>query len=141
MGGINRHLVFHIGLEVDRLGLPLPLNRHPDGGEGRVIHPDSHLLNRGHEIVFPVVIMPQHGGKQLYERFPPDGGIQIEPGAVLGDPHVDIAAKGRIPQVNRGRPLAGPGLGEPLQGVCCVLAAAVHIRVINVVPDCLFRLF
>src|SRR6185437_7018158 len=53
------------------------------------------------EIVFPLLL--EHGGEQPDQRHPPDRRLLVEPGAVGGDPHVDIATKRRIPALDRRR--------------------------------------
>src|SRR5262249_28330550 len=49
------------------------------------------------EVLVPFPL--QHRCKQFYECRPADRSLEIEPGPVGRDPHVEIAAERRIPQV------------------------------------------
>ena len=52
----------------------------------------------------------EHRGEQLDQRGPADRRLQIEPGAVGGDAHVEIAAERRVPQMHRRRALLARAL-------------------------------
>jgi hypothetical protein len=87
------------------------LDRHLDGEERRVLDRDADALDRRHEHE-SLRILAQHRGEELYERRPADRRAVVEPGAVGGDAHVDLAAIGRLPALDRGRPLSAAGGSE-----------------------------
>ena len=100
------HPVVDIGAEVEHPARRLIL-RHCklDGQERRVVDLDAALLHRRDQKVF-VALALEHRGEQLHQRRPADRRLQVEPGAVGGDAHVEIAAKRRVPPLDRRRPLA-----------------------------------
>ena len=75
-------------------GRPLDLEFHRN--KWNVIDRDATLLDRRDEIIF-VPFPLEHGSKQLHQRRPADRGLEIEPGAVGGDAHIEVAAERRIP--------------------------------------------
>ncbi len=74
---------------------------HLDGDEGRVDDADADFFHRSYEIGLPVVVLAQNSRKQPHQRRPADRRAHVEPGAVGADFHVDIAAEGRIPPLDR----------------------------------------
>ena len=77
-----------------------------DRQERRVVDHDAAFLDRrDQEVLVPFPL--EHRGEQLDQRRPADRRLQVEPGAVGGDAHVEIAAEWRIPQMDRRRALAG----------------------------------
>src|SRR5262249_430175 len=50
-----------------------------------------------------VALALEHRGEQLDQRRPADRRLEVEPGPVGGNPHVEITTEGRIPQVYRRR--------------------------------------
>src|SRR6266852_194798 len=98
--------IVDIGAKAQRSTLPAALDRELDREKRRVLDDEAAFLDRRHQKI--LVVLPfEDGGEQLHQRRPPDRGPEIEPGAVGGDAHVEIAAERRIPQVDRRRPLAG----------------------------------
>jgi hypothetical protein len=98
--------VVDIGAEVKLPAMPARLDLELDRQERRVVDHDPAFLDRRDQevlVAFPL----EHRGEQLDQRQPSDRRLQVEPGAVGGDAHVEIAAEGRIPQVHRRRALAG----------------------------------
>ena len=71
--------------------------------------------------------MPENRGKKLEQGFPANGRIHVKPRAIGGNPHIEVAAKGRIPQVNRGQ---APGLVRCFLKPCNGLLASLAIVVI-----------
>src|SRR5262249_55404115 len=60
---------------------------------------------------------------------PPDRRLEVVPGAVGGDAHVEVTAERRIPKMHRWRPLARCGCGcasERLKTSCFVLPFLRH---------------
>jgi len=55
-----------IGGKDQRLVLALADRIDPRGDEGRDLHLDADLLDRGHKVVNAIVIFPQDRGKQSY---------------------------------------------------------------------------
>jgi len=104
------HPVVHIGAKRERARSPLAFLLHLDRGERRIVDRDADLLDRRDEKVSPGFAL-EHRGEQLDQRGTPDRRLEIEPGAVGGDAHVEVAAERRVPQVNRGRALDGRMLG------------------------------
>jgi hypothetical protein len=102
-----RNPVIHICPEAENTAAALPFGLHLHGGERRVVHRDADLLHRGlEEVLLPLA--PQHRGEQLHQRGPPDRRLEIEPGPIRRDAHVEIAAEWRIPQMHgRRAALAG----------------------------------
>jgi hypothetical protein len=93
-----------------------PVNPQFDADERRVFDDDPDLLHRrNQEVIFALPL--EHGGEQADQCRPSDRSFQIVPGAVAGDPHVDIAAKWWIPEVNRRRALARGLAGRRNDGV------------------------
>src|SRR5262245_1801935 len=109
------HPVVHIGAEVEHLAGVRLLDSHLDGQERRVVDADAALFHRCDEVVL-VAFALEDGGEKLDQGRPPDRGAEVEPGAVGGDPHVEIATERRIPQVYRRRTLAGRLLGGARYG-------------------------
>ena len=75
-----------------------PINSH--GDEGGVLDLDLHLFG-GRDQMIAVWIEPQHGGKKPYQGFTTDGCALVKPQTITLNDNVDLAAMGRIPQVNR----------------------------------------
>src|SRR5207253_1542859 len=73
--------------------------------ERRVIDLYAAFLNRGNEKVF-IALALQNGREQFHQRGTPNRRLEIEPGPVGGNAHVEIAAERWIPQVNRRRSFA-----------------------------------
>src|SRR6266545_98713 len=71
-----------------------------DGKEWRVFDGDPAFLDRGDEEIL-VAFALEDRGEELHQRRPSDRSLEIEPGAVRRDAHVEIAAKRRIPPVHR----------------------------------------
>src|SRR5262245_21867048 len=70
--------------------------------ERRVDDRDAAFLNRCDQEVLAALAL-KHGCEHFYESAPADWRLQIEPRPIGRDPHVEIAAKWRIPQMHRGR--------------------------------------
>src|SRR5260221_32124 len=98
-----------------------------DGHEWCIIHRDAALLHRSDEEVFFALPL-ENGSKQFDQRGPADRSALVEPRTVGRDPHVDVAAKGRIPQVDRRRPLAGRGFHSARNAFEPVLATLPFLR-------------
>ena len=79
---------------------PFKFNRE----EWRIFDDDADFLDRGNQKIL-IALALEHRGEQTHQGGTPDRCLLIEPGAVGGDPHVDIAAKRRIPQVDGGQSL------------------------------------
>lgn len=93
-------LIAEIGHEVQRLSLAFACNSEVDGHERRVVDGDSHFLDRSYQHI-AIPVLPENRRKQPHELRSPDWRAKIEPRAVPCDPHVEIAAIGRIPEVDR----------------------------------------
>src|SRR5262245_14396826 len=94
--------VVDVGAEVEDVARRPIRNLEFDREERRVVHRDAALLDRRDQKI-PVAFTLEYGSKQLDQRGPADWRLHVEPGAVGRDPHVEIAAKRRIPQVYRRR--------------------------------------
>jgi len=106
--GAGACLITHIGHEGQALVLALPLGPEIDGDKGRIIDGDADLLDRGDQkILAPLAL--EDGREQPYQCRAAYGRALIEPCAVARDPHVQITAKGRVPQMHRRQPLARAG--------------------------------
>jgi hypothetical protein len=113
MVGVGRDDVVDIGAEDQPPAVLFGLGRHLDGDERRIVDPDPDPFDRGHQHV-TLGVLTQDRGEQLDQRRPADRRSAIEPRPVSGDAHVDFAAIGRIPKVNRRRAAAvRRGGGEP----------------------------
>ena len=134
--------VVDIGAEIENRPARILLDLQLDGEERRVFDDDADLLHRGDQEIL-VALALEHRGEQLDQSRPPNRRLLIEPGAVGGDPHVDIAAKRRIPQMDRRRPFAfargaalsqsppaRPALPSPLfsYGIRAACRACSHLR-------------
>src|SRR4029078_7225676 len=98
MAGPSSHPVGNIGTEFEDLPAMATRGFHLHREERRVFDDDSDFLYRCHKKVF-VAFPLEHGCKQFDQSQPADWRLLIEPGAIGGDPHVDIAAKGWIPKL------------------------------------------
>ena len=108
-----RDPIVDIGAEVEHPAGRLFLDIKLDREERRILDLDAALLNgRDQEILFALAL--EHRGEQLDQRRPADRRLEIEPGAVGGDAHVEIAAKRRIPALDRRRPLGGGAPSAPV---------------------------
>src|SRR3954469_20081983 len=106
MTGATRDPVVDIGAKPERRTAVAMLDFQLHGEEWRVLDDQPAFLDRRHQKVL-VPFALQHRSKQLYQRWPADRGLQIEPGAVRCDAHVEVPAKRRVPKVHRRRALAG----------------------------------
>ena len=125
--------VVDIGAEVAARGRSAPsstsISTARNGASSTVM---PHFSDRRDQEIL-VALALEHGGEQLDQRRPADRRLEVVPGAVGGDPHVEIAAKRRVPQVHRRRALFRLRLrawlaipssaGLPL--VCCLSFAIV----------------
>src|ERR1700733_3750445 len=112
--------VIHIGAEVQHPAGTTILDLELDCEEWRIIDRNPALLHRrDQEIV--VAFALEYGGKQLHQRRPADRRLEIEPGAVGSDAHIEIAAERRVPALDRrGAPWGVPrpsAPGRPAGGV------------------------
>ncbi len=97
MIGAGDHLVVEIGAKAQALVPARALDRKRDRNERGVLDLDAPFLDRSDQPVGSVVVAAQDRGEQLDQRFAADGRAVIEPSAVARDPHVEIAAKRRLP--------------------------------------------
>src|ERR1035437_4982390 len=97
--------------------MSIVLNLKLDGEEWDFYDDYPDLFDRGDQEIF-VALALEHRGEQLDHGGASDRGLLVEPGTVGGDPHVDIAAKRRIPQLHRRRrpaAVAGQRCRDPFQ--------------------------
>ena len=90
------HLVAHIGFKGQIAALLVHIHRH----KRRIIHRDADLFDRRDQHIF-IAVAAQDGRKQLHQRRPPDGRTHVKPRPVPRDPHIDLAAMRRVPQMHR----------------------------------------
>ncbi len=96
-------LVTEIGHKGQRLSLAFACNGEINGHEWRVIDGDPHFLD-GCDQHIAIPVLPENCRKQPHELRSSDWRAKIEPRAVPCNPHVEIAAIGRIPEVDRRQP-------------------------------------
>ena len=60
MVAFDGHLVVDIGLKADDLVAAFPFDMHADRDEWRIVDRDAAFLDRGDEIIFAVLVMPQN---------------------------------------------------------------------------------
>ena len=101
------YLIVEIGAEAEPLPLAASLDGHAHGEKGAVLDVNQNLLGRRHEIIAAVLFLPQHRGKELDQRLPPDGAIPIIPGPVAPNLKADVPTVLRDPAPCR----QGFGLG------------------------------
>ena len=106
--GVDTDEIVDVGPEGDLPPGPLPVHRHLDREEGRVLDRDADALDRRDEHE-ALRIAAQDRGEQLYEGGPADRRAVIEPGSVGGDAHVDVAAERRVPALDRRRSFRASG--------------------------------
>src|SRR5271167_64777 len=87
----GRHNLVQIGPETKAAVAVRTFRIKLDGEERRILDDDSAPLDRGDKPIAAVILAAQHGGKKLDEWLPRDRSTAIKPGAVAGDPHVEIA--------------------------------------------------
>src|ERR1043166_14482 len=97
--------VVDVGAEIQAPAGGRVLDLKLDREKRRVVDRDPAFLDRRYQEIL-VAFALEHRGEQFDQRGAPDWGLLIKPGAVGGDAHVDIAAIGRIPQVDRRQALA-----------------------------------
>ncbi len=76
--------------------LRLEVDRH----EGCIVDGYSDLLDRSHQEVL-VFVLSENRREQANKLVPTDGRAEVEPRAIPCDPYVEIAAKRRVPQMDR----------------------------------------
>ena len=81
-----------------------------DRDERRVLDLDVELLDRRDQDEAAVGLAAQDGREQAHHRRPADRAALVKPGAVARDPHLAVAAMGRVPALDRRQP---PLLGQP----------------------------
>src|SRR5580692_312953 len=92
--------IVDIGAKVQHAAFGAILDIELDGKERRVVDGDAALLHRRYEEV-AVALALEHRGEQFYQRRPADRRLHVEPGAVGGDAHIEIAAERRVPALDR----------------------------------------
>ena len=99
----GNHPVADIGDKRQPIGGLIEIHRN----KWSIFHLDADFFHRrDKEIRIPLA--PNDAGEQPDQFDPANRRAQIKPCAVAGDPHVDIAAKRRVPQMHRRRAFA-PG--------------------------------
>src|SRR5262245_63938123 len=91
-----RHPVVDVGAEMQHPAAISLLGLKLDREERRVLDDDAALLDWRDQKVF-VPFPLEDRGEELHQRRPPDRGLEIEPGAVRRDAHIEVAAKRRLP--------------------------------------------
>lgn len=91
MVGPRRHNLVEIGAEAKATLGAFAFARELDGDERRVLDGDAAALDRGDERIGAIILAPQNRGEELDEAGTGDRGAAVEPGAVAGDPHLEIA--------------------------------------------------
>src|SRR5438874_485203 len=87
----RRHNLVEIGPEDQLLIAARALHFDLDRDEGRVLDHDAAAFGGGHQPVAAVGFAAQYGGEQLDQGDAVDRRAPIIPGAVAGDPHVEVA--------------------------------------------------
>src|SRR4029077_3129337 len=128
VGRPGRDPVVRIGAKRQHARRPRAFLLHLDRGERRVVDRDADLLDRGDEKILLAFAL-EHRRKQLGQRVPPDRRFQVEPGAVGGDAHVEVAAERRIPQMHRRRALFARALHLARDGVEAACLALIWHRI------------
>ena len=123
MIGVAWHPFVHIGAESEFTVRALTVLFHFNGKKRRVIDTDADLLNRRHQKIL-VRLALEDRGKQLHQRRAADRRAEIEPRAVAGNPHIEIAAERRIPEVDRRQAFRR----SPLRGLRQAVEALGRIR-------------
>ena len=109
--GTGGNKVADIGFEGQDLCLTFTRWLEIDGYKRRIIDSDTDLFDRSDEEIV-VAVFPQNRREQADQFETPDRRSEVKPRPVTGDAHVQITAKGRIPQVYRRQSaLSGPFCG------------------------------
>src|SRR5215510_2771714 len=98
--GSADHPIVDVGAKVKRLTRSGCFDPQLDRYEWHVIDRDSALFDRSHKEI-AVTFALKYGREQFDQGGPPDWGLEIVPSSVGGDPHVEVTAERRIPQVHR----------------------------------------
>src|SRR5262245_30181364 len=98
--GSAGHPVVHVGAKMKRLAGAGRLEPQLDRDERHVLDRDAALFDRSHKEV-AVAFALKYGREQFDKGGPPNRGLEVVPGPVCGDPHIEIAAEWRIPQMHR----------------------------------------
>src|SRR5262249_31803197 len=78
--------------EAEPLPLATALHCHVDGEKGGILDMNQNLFRRRHEKIAAVLLLLQHRGKELDQRFTPDGAFLVIPGPVAPDLEADVCA-------------------------------------------------
>src|SRR3984957_11181236 len=95
-----RYPIVDIGAKVQHAAFGAILDIELDGEKRRVVDSDAALLHRrNQEVTVALALEPR--GDRLHQRRPADRRLHVEPGAVGGDAHIEIAAERRVPALDR----------------------------------------
>src|SRR5271157_561180 len=95
-----------------------PRDRHFNSQESRVLDLYANFLD-GRDENIAVGVLAQNGREEPHEGWPADRRAAVKPGPVAGNPHVDVAAKRRIPLLHR-RQSRGKAFGIALCTAPCL---------------------
>ncbi len=127
MAGATHDPIVHIGAEAKlpppQVLLDLQLNRH----KRRIFYQDAAFFYRSDEEIFFALTL-EYGSEQFDQGGSADRSSLVEPGTVGRNPHVNLAAISGIPEVDRGRSLAGRGFYRPCKNFEPVLATLPCVR-------------
>ena len=103
---------------------PKPMEVHAGAGDIQpyrqkwcVVHADAPFLDRSDQIMMPVLVAAQDGGKQSDQGFALEGSAFVIPSAVAGDAQIHVAAERRVPAVYGGKRPLGLQLGRQSGGI------------------------
>src|SRR6266566_5794747 len=108
MAGPTRDPIVHIGAEAKLPPCLAIFDLQLNGRKRRIFYHDAAFFYRSDkEISFTLPL--EYRSEQFDQGGSADRSSLVEPGTVGRNPHVDLAAGGRIPEVDRGRSFARCG--------------------------------
>ena len=103
MGSACGDAIADMGFKGELLVLASACDMEIDGDKGRILNRDAHFFNGCNQKEF-IILALENGLEKFYHPGPPDGRALVKPSAILRYAHVNIAAKGWVPQMHRRRP-------------------------------------
>ncbi len=106
-----------MGFKPEHLSFALPFRLEILRDEWCVIDLDAHLFHWCYKHI-SFTILAQDRREQLHQFKTANGRSEVVPGAVARDAHIEVAAIGRVPLMDRGQAFAGCSARRGRQALC-----------------------
>src|SRR6266849_2735913 len=127
VAGATHDPIVHIGAEAKLPPRPAIVDLQLNGHKRRIFYQDAAFFYWSDEEIFFALAL-QYGSEQSDQGGSADRSSLVEPSTVGRNSHVNLAAIGRIPEVDRGRSFAGRGFRRTRKNFEPVLAALPFLR-------------